>query len=135
MDRFAIWGVICILVGCGFLASALHIYRLRKKFLADSRFAAGTVVEVRVQGVGRNAVSVPIFEFYTADGRPQRAESLMGSGFQGFEVGEAVTVRYDPNDPSRAEIDSFAMLWGLALLRTGFAVLFLLMGAAGLLLT
>lgn len=134
MDRFAIWGVICILVGCGFLASALHIRRLRKRFLAEASAATGTVVEVHVRGVGRNAVSVPLFEFHTADGRLQRAESLMGSGFQGFTVGETVAVRYDPNNPSRAEVDSFAMLWGLALLRAGFAVLFLLMGAAGLLL-
>jgi uncharacterized protein DUF3592 len=134
MDRFAIWGVICILVGCGFLWSALHICQLRKRFLANARAAAGTVVEVQVRGVGRNAVSVPIFEFHTADGRLQRAESMMGSGFQGFAVGEAVAVRYDPNDPSRAEIDSYAMLWGLAWLRAGFAVLFLLMGTAGLLL-
>ncbi len=50
-------------------------------------------------------------------------------GFQGFEVGEAVAVRYDP-----AEVDSFAVLWGLALLRAGFAVLFLLMGLVGFLL-
>ena len=134
MDRFAIWGAICILVGCGFLASALHIRRLRKRFLAEARAATGTVVEVQVRGVGRNAVSVPIFEFHTADGRLQRAESLMGSGFQGFSVGEAVTVLYDPNVPSRAEIDSYAMLWGLAWLRAGFAILFLLLGSVGLLL-
>jgi hypothetical protein len=134
MDWFAIWGMICILVGCGFTFSALQILRGRKRFLAEASAAAGTVVEVHVRGVGRNAVSVPIFEFHTAEGRLQRAESLLGSGFQGFAVGETVAVRYDPNDPSRAEIDTFAMLWGLAVLRAGFAMLFLLMGTAGVLL-
>lgn len=134
MDRLAVWGVMCILAGCGFLASALQIYVRRKRFLAGSEAAAGTVVEVLVRGVGRNAVTVPVFEFRTAEGAAQRAESLMGTGFQRFETGETVAVRYDPRDPSRAEIDSFAMLWGLALLRTGFAVLFLIMGLAGLLL-
>jgi hypothetical protein len=134
MDRLTVWGVTCILVGCGFLASALQIYVRRKRFLAGAEAAAGTVVEVRVRGVGRNAESVPTFEFRTAGGALQRAESLMGSGFQGFAVGEAVAVRYDPADSSRAEVDSFAVLWGLALLRAGYALAFLIMGLVGLLL-
>ena len=134
MDRFTFWGVACILVGCGFLLSALRIYQGRRRFLAGARAAAGTVVEVRVRGVGRNAVSVPVFEFRTAEGVVQKAESLQGSGFQGFEVGEAVAVRYDPENPSRTEVDSFAVLWGLALLRLGFGALFLLMGAIALIL-
>jgi len=132
MDRFTIWGVLCILVGCGFLFSALRIYQGRKRFLGGAGAAAGTVVEVQVRGVGRNAVSVPVFEFRTAEGVVQRAESLQGSGFQGFEVGEAVAVRYDPGNPSRAEVDSFAVLWGLALLRLGFGAVFLLMGTVAL---
>jgi Protein of unknown function (DUF3592) len=134
MDRLTVWGVMCILVGCGFLASALQIYLRRKRFLAGAEAAEGSVVEVRVQGIGRNAVSLPVFDFRTAAGEVQRAESLMGSGFQGFEVGETIAVKYDPSNPSRAEVDSFAVLWGLALLRAGFALLFLLMGSIGLLL-
>jgi hypothetical protein len=134
MDRFAIWGVICILVGCGFLASALQIYLRRKKFLAGAQSAQGTVVEVKVRGIGRNAVSVPVFEFRTAGNDVQRAESLQGSGFQGFAVGQEIAIRYDPIDPRRAEVDSFAVLWGLALLRAGFAVVFFIMGAVGILL-
>ena len=134
MDRLTIWGLLCIAVSCGFLVSALRIYLGRKRFLAVAQSAAGTVVEVRVRGVGRNAVSFPVFDFRTAEGAVQRAESLQGSGFQGFEVGETVAVRYDPSDPSKAEVDSFAVLWGLALLRAGFAVLFLLMGVIGLML-
>ena len=132
MDRLTVWGLMCIFAGCCFLASAFQIYLRRRRFLAGSEAAAGTVVEVLVRGVGRNAVTVPVFEFRTAEGVAQRAESLMGTGFQSFEIGEAVAVRYDPRDPRRAEVDSFAVLWGLALLRTGFAVLFLIMGLAGL---
>lgn len=132
MDRFTVWGLICIAVGCGFLATALRIYVLRKRFLAQSETATGTVVEVRSRGIGRNAVSVPVFEFRTAEGSLHRAESLMGSGFRSFEDGETLPIRYDPRDPSRAEVDSYAVLWGLALLRTGYGVLFLLMGAVGI---
>lgn len=134
MDRFTLWGILCLAVSCCFLFSALRIYLRRKRFLADTQPAAGTVIEVRVRGVGRNAVSFPVFEFRTAEGAVQRAESLMGTGFQRFEVGESVAVRYDPRDPGRAEVDSFAVLWGLALLRAGFGLLFLILGVVGLVL-
>lgn len=134
MTAFDVWGLICIAVGCGFLASALRIYVARKKFLAASQTAAGTVVEVRVRGLGRNAVSVPLLEFHGPMGQVQRAESWMGSGFQRFEVGQAVPVRYDPADPGRTEVDTFAVLWGLALLRTGYGLLFLIMGSVAVLL-
>ena len=132
MEPFAVWGLICIAVGCGFLATALRIYLARKRFLATALAAPGTVVEVRIRGVGRNAESVPTLEFPLPGGRVQRTESWMGSGFQGFAVGQAVPVRYDPADPGRAEVDTFAVLWGLAVLRTGYGVAFLIMGAAAL---
>jgi hypothetical protein len=134
MDRLNLWGILCLAVSCGFLLSASRIYLGRRRFLANAQPAAGTVVEVQVRGVGRNAMSFPVFEFCTAEGAAQRSESLMGTGFQRFEVGEAVAVRYDPRDPGRAEVDSFAMLWGLALLRAGFGLLFLILGVVGLVL-
>lgn len=134
MDRFTVWGGVCIAVGCGFLVSALRIYLARKRFLATAQTTAGTVVEVRVRGIGRNAVGVPVLEFQAPGDRVRRAESWLGSGFQRFEVGQTVPVRYDPSDPGRAEVDTFAVLWGLALLRAGYAVLFLLMGSVALVL-
>ena len=63
MDRFGVWGLICIAVGCGFLVSALRIYLARRKFLATAQAAAGTVAEVRVRGIGRNAVSFPLLRY------------------------------------------------------------------------
>lgn len=132
MDRFAVWGLICLAVGCGFLVSAARIYLARRRFLATAQAAAGTVVEVRVRGIGRNAVGVPVLEFPLPGDQVQRTESWMGSGFQRFEAGQPVPVRYDPADPSRAEVDSFATLWGLTLLRAGYGALFLLMGSVAL---
>lgn len=132
MNRFLVWGLICIAVGCGFLVSALWIYLARRKFLATAQAAPGTVVEVRVRGIGRNAVSVPVLEFLPHGEEARRVESWMGSGFQGFAVGQAVPVRYDPADPDRAEVDTFAVMWGLTLLRAGYGLLFLIMGSLAL---
>jgi hypothetical protein len=133
LKAFDVWGLICIAVGCGFLASALRIYLARRKFLATSQTAAGTVVEVHVRGIGRNAVSLPLLEFRGPEGQVHRVESWMGSGFQRFEAGQTVPVRYDPADPGRAEVDTFVVLWGLVLLRTGYGLLFLLMGSVAVL--
>lgn len=134
MDRFAVWGLICLAVGCGFLVSAARIYLARRRFLATAQAAAGRVVEVRVRGISRNAVGVPVLEFQLSGDQVQRTESWMGSGFQRFEAGQPVPVRYDPADPSRAEVDTFAVMWGLALLRAGYGLLFLLMGSVALVL-
>ena len=92
----------------------------------------GTVLSVRVQGVGRNAVSLPTVEFSTADGVVERTEPREGSRFQGYTVGEQVPIRYDPDDPTSVEVDTFGALWGTALLRAGFGALFLIMGVVGL---
>ena len=132
MGRFAIWGLMCMLVGGTFLANALMIYLKRRTFLAGAAPADGTIVGVRREGIGRNAVSFPTVEFRTHAGTQQRAESLMGTGLQRFSVGDVVAVWYDPQQPGRAEVASFAVLWGLALLRAGFGGLFLLMGTIGL---
>lgn len=132
MNPLNLWGAMCLAVSGGFLLAALRIYLRHKRFLASSRSVAGTVVEVHTRGIGRNERIVPVFEFRTDEGTVRRAQSWMGTGFQRFEVGQAVAVRYDPRDPGRAEIDSFAMLWGTALLWCGFALLFLIMGIIGL---
>ena len=56
----------------------------------------------------------------------------MATSMQAFRVGETVAVKYDPSDPTIAEVDSFATLWGLVLLRSGFGAVFLIMGLATL---
>ena len=128
MRSATVWGLMCLLVSGGFFYSAASIYFRRRRFLSRAVPATGKVVEVQIEGIGRNAMSVPIFEFTTSDGKAQRARSMMGSGFQRFEEGQQIPIRYDPGDPSIAEVDTLATLWGVALLRTGFGVVFMLMG-------
>lgn len=135
MSRFVIWGMMCLALSAAFLANAARIALRRRRFIARADAAGGTVVAVRVDGIGRNAVSIPTFEFRTAAGALQRAESLQGSGLRGFTVGETVPILYDPDDPARAEVAAFAVLWGLAILRGSFGVAFLVMGLVGLLVS
>jgi hypothetical protein len=134
MDEVAVWGLICLLVGAGFFANALWIYRGRRRFLRSAVRVEGRVVEVQIQGVGRNAVSVPVLEFVVG-AQQVRTEALTGTGFQRFAIGQSTPVRYDPVDPRRVGVDTFAALWGTALLRSAFGAVFTLMGAVALILS
>ena len=125
------WGVMCLAVSAAFFVNAWSIVRRRRRFLAAAQPAQGTVVEIQIEGVGKNRVAFPVFEF-AVSGEKRRAKSLMGTGFQAFTVGQQVPVLYDPADPSQAEVNTRAVLWGTAMLRSGFGALFLLMGLFGL---
>jgi hypothetical protein len=83
LRAFDAWGLICIAVGCGFLASVLWVYLARKNFLATSQAVAGTVVEVHVRGIGRNAVGVPPSSSENPEGRAQSCWAS-GSDCQGI---------------------------------------------------
>jgi uncharacterized protein DUF3592 len=132
VTRSSVWGTTCVLVGLGFLFTAARIFVRRKRFLATAAPTQARVVSVRVDGIGRNQVRIPTFEFRLPNGSLQRAESTIGSGFHGQQVGDVVSIWYDPADPTQAEGTSFGALWGLAVLRAGFALVFLLMGAVAL---
>jgi hypothetical protein len=134
MSQFQVWGLMCALVSAGFAMTAVRIYLRRRRFLARAMPALGKVVDVKIRGTGRNAMSFPVFAFRTEGGEDQRAESQMGSGFQAFRIGETVAVRYDPTNPAIADVDTFAVMWGLVLLRAGFALLFMIMAGIGLVL-
>lgn len=129
-----VWGTICLGVGAGFLYNARRLRRDRVRFLRTAVRTRATVTAVRTVGVGRNAVAIPVFEFATAGRTLQRAESVQPSGFTGAAVGQTVAILYDPAQPSRADIDTFRAIWGLALLRAAFGTLFALVGLTAILL-
>lgn len=53
----------------------------------------------------------PAFEFATADGTVHRIVSDAAANPPSHNVGDEVTVLYDPADPSGAQIEAFASLW------------------------
>lgn len=66
-----------------------------------------------VQSDGRrtNPTYAPVFTFTTRDGTPMRLVSPVSSNPPCCEVGEAVSVRYPPADPTRARIVSLRDSW------------------------
>src|SRR5512145_44719 len=56
----------------------------------------------------------PVVEYVSADGRPHTVHMTEGSSAPSHEVGEEVTVLYDPDHPLDARIKSFgsyALMW------------------------
>ncbi len=56
----------------------------------------------------------PVVEFTSADGRQHSAQMTEGSSAPSYEVGDEVTVRYNPEHPLEARIESFgsnALMW------------------------
>jgi hypothetical protein len=100
--------------------------------LGGTHTATGRVVahqEVSLGSQGRRSLArQSVVEFATADGRTQRfTDDVARQGHAMHKIGETVTVRYDAQDPSRAEIGSSTAVkvlgGGVLLLFSGIGVL------------
>ena len=95
--------VVLLLIGALLIGSGLSFWR------ADKPIAGGVVTGGRVVAQattfddGGNRREFPIIEFADRQGQKHRFEAkVSGTGAKG-EVGRVVKVRYDPDDPSRAQ--------------------------------
>ena len=106
-DRSLDW--IPMVIGLGFLAFGVLFIITENIGNSVNRtaIAEGTVVGEKVKLVGENNVSLPTVTFVTEGGR----SIVFTSNTSGGEIGESVTVRYDPADPIDARIDSFSHMW------------------------
>jgi hypothetical protein len=75
----------------------------------------------------------PIVRFTIDSGREVKFVSEAGSSQPSVQVGDVVPVRYRPDVPERAEVDSFMGLWGLVAMFAILSGAFLLVGAGVLL--
>ena len=105
------------LVGIAVCAYSLHLYRRKRAWLTVSQTADGKVVRVVHRNLhrgvdafhGRSYFPVVSFQPRSKDA-PSEFESKYSPPITP-EVGKIVKVRYDPSEPSDAEIDSFAAIW------------------------
>lgn len=128
MDWVTVLSSIFALVGAAMLIAAGRQYTRRRVFLRNSATASGIVVAL-TQNRDRDEISYfPKVKFQTPLGRQVTFQSEMGISSEAKQIGEAVAVRYRPDQPYLAEIDAFTPLWGLTLLFAGLGVVFLFVG-------
>ena len=95
--------------------------------LAVAQRAEGTVVRLVSNQAGNNnrGSVAPVVEFH-CEGERHEFQSWLSTSPPQFDVGEKVTVLYDPRDPSHARIESFVTLWLFPVIFGGIgAVMFL----------
>jgi hypothetical protein len=111
-------GVAVLMLLIAFASSASAILKMNRE-----ESASGRVVEIieRREYVNEQDRIVqdyyfPVVKFVSADGRPHTVHMTEGSSAPSHEVGDEVTVLYDPEHPLEARIQSFgssALLWVL----------------------
>lgn len=134
-----IFGVVLTAIGLGFLFVGLLILAISRRFRGPGVRAVGKIVGfdtstpgmvgahgIRFSGwsaFGNQIIYRPTVEFTTAEGVAVTATSAVGSNPRRGNVGEAVTLHYDPRNPQRVRVDSHSAMG------TCFEAAFIVLGA------
>jgi hypothetical protein len=92
---------ICLVISLASLFYSWHFVRI-------AAHAHGRIVRmIEHKDKDEETVYFPVFSFRDAQGEDQTVHSSSGSFPPAYEVGDTVSVLYNPNDPSNAKINSF----------------------------
>lgn len=86
----------------------------------------GTVVALQEKSANSTAVR-PVVSYESAGGQTYTYTSLVNSSVPMFDVGDRVTIYYDPADPNDAMMEHWTS-WFFALLPAGMGIIFFLVG-------
>lgn len=105
---------------CGFGASVIYV----RHFVNNAMEGKGHVTGL-VRGSSKNgSVFKPVVEFQTADGTRIAFTSPMGTSPPSYDVGESVTVYYDPENPHSVMLSGWLSLWFVSLLFAALTAVF-----------
>lgn len=107
---YGLFGIF-LLVGSGCLVTAAVKLVTTVRFVSSSSITTGTVVDLVAHRGSKSTTYAPVVTFTAPDGNDTRFDSAISSGSPDYAVGQSVPVRFDPADPSHAEIDAFIPLW------------------------
>jgi hypothetical protein len=104
--------LLLVFVGLVLAAAGGYGARRNRRLTRTGQRVPGTVVSLAwKQSIGSEAggqVCHPVLAFRTLDGREVQTATGVGSSRVIAQPGEQVRVIYDPRNPSRAEIDTWA---------------------------
>lgn len=150
MGSNLVFAVVLIGAGAGLLAAGTLVYLRQRAFLARSRTTSGTVVELltsRASGkyllqrspsgftIEPKRLYRPVIRFTAPDGRAHDLTAPVASSPADLQIGETVTIRFDPADPSRARIDRPLYLWFAVGMLIFFGFFAIGMGLLGMVLS
>jgi hypothetical protein len=127
---FRVIGCAALFAGpCLIIYSFLSIART-KNFLLRSDEVEGKVIRLeRSKDHDEYGYTyAPVFTFTTAGGRQYTVTSDSGSSPPSFREGESVRVRYEPDHPMNARINTTFQTWGTAIVSGGAGMFCLFWG-------
>lgn len=139
--------LVVTLIGALVLVGGIFSFFAQRAKIAQFRQTEGTVTELLGSSTGRPSYVVaqteeglrlspkrrsrPQVEFTAENGRTVKIIGRVASRPARYQIGERVSVLYNPADPADAQINSFVELWFVTLMLVGFGLLTLVMGAMG----
>jgi hypothetical protein len=123
-------GLLFVLIGIAVLIGGVVGAVKQSRESARRVAATGIVVDLvmRVVNPGSAGIYCPTVDFTTPAGQSVRFQSEFGTMPASHQVGQSIAVRYDPNNPQTAEVDSATSRWLVPGCMIGMGVLFLGMG-------
>ncbi len=113
------------LVGVGLLTGAFFALKSEMSFRADSVTAEGTVVDLApTTDSDGKVLHKPVVDFIDRNDQRHRITGTTASSPPSYRIGEAVTVRYRPAEPTDAHLDSFMDSWLLVVILGGIGLVF-----------
>lgn len=123
---------IFFVVGVGLLVGSFFTIQHTRNFLKTAVPAQGVVVEMLFSQSHNNQGTswsyYPHVRFRTADGRDFDFVGSVGSNPPSYSVNQPVTVLYDPDQPSKASLNSFGSLWVTTIILVSMGLLFIAPG-------
>lgn len=117
------------LSGLGMLTAAFFTTRSQIDFRKGTISVPGKVVELTPsRGSEGGTLYTPVFEFVDQADRTHRVKGAVASSPPPYETGEAVTVLYRPEDPEKAQLDSFTESWFVPLIFGSMGTVFTSVG-------
>jgi hypothetical protein len=104
-----------LLVGAA--ASATHSYR----FITTSQRTSGQVTDL-IEKHARGIFFCPVFSYTDRDGVAHSISSSDGSNPPSYQVGDAVTVLYQPGAEENARLDDWRDLWKTSIVLGGCGI-------------
>ena len=105
-----------LLPGVGFTYLAGAYFQRRHWLRRHGRRTQGRVLRSQVESTGRGGTYFTTIAFGATSGEQIEVELGLGLPFRVFQVGQPVTVYYDPAHPRRCVVASRAEPWGYAAL-------------------
>lgn len=121
---------VILLVGLGCLLYAPVKAVKTASFIARAQSAAGKVVSYHASRGSKSTTYAPEVVFIAPDGRSVEFRSQISSGSPDYSIGQSVPVYFDPDHPTRAEINAFVPLWMPVIILTGLGLVFTAGGGA-----